>query len=238
MSSLSMNKVRGRALNANTQNTNNFSMWMEPLSHKQYPVTDVHNPTRNAVITSDGTRDIINAQPGLLYNTVRLDVSGSVNPTKWTTGQTINTVFLAGNDPLLNQTDASNVGISSGRVASYTYTPRSSNSKIIVEYEALYDDNVGFNGDIYSSFIYVNETSGVNQIAKKTQRFTAQVGGGTRSGTIFPIMGAYNNSGVSDLTFNIMLTSSTQDVGGGPGDPIKFYRTVFDSCMRVTEISL
>ena len=31
MSSLSMNKVRGRAINANTQNTNNFSMWMEPL---------------------------------------------------------------------------------------------------------------------------------------------------------------------------------------------------------------
>jgi len=237
MSSLSMNKVRGRALNANTQNTNNFSMWMEPLSHRQYPVTDVRNPTNNALVTSDGSRNIINAQPGLLYNTARLDVSGSVNPTKWTTGQTINTVFLAGNDPLLNQTDASSVGISSGRVASYTYTPRSRNSKIIVEYEALYDI-VGFNGDTYSSFIYVNDTSGGNQIAKKIQRFTSQVGGGTRSGTIFPIMGAYNNSGVSDLTFNIMLSSSTLDGGGGPGDPIKFYRTVFDSCMRVTEISL
>lgn len=69
MSSLSMNKVRGRALNANTQNTNNFSMWMEPLSHKQYPVTDVYNSTINAVITSDGTRNKITAQPGLLYNT-------------------------------------------------------------------------------------------------------------------------------------------------------------------------
>lgn len=238
MSSLSMNKVRGRALNANTQNTNNFSMWMDPLSHKQYPVTDVGNPTNNAVITSNGTRDTITAQPGLLYNTVRLDVSGSVNPTKWTVGQTINTVFLAGNDPLLNQTDASSVGISSGRVASYTYTPRSSNSKIIVEYEALYDI-VGFNGDTYSSFIYVNDTSGGNQIAKKIQRFTSQVGGGTRSGTIFPIMGAYNNSGLSNMTFNIMLTSSSQDGdGSGPGDPINFYRTVFDSCMRVTEISL
>ena len=37
MSSLSMNKVRGRALNANAQNTNNYSMWMEPLSHGDYP---------------------------------------------------------------------------------------------------------------------------------------------------------------------------------------------------------
>ena len=237
MSSLSMNKVRGRALNANTQNTNNFSMWIEPLSHKQYPVTNVGNPTLNAVITSNGARDIINAQPGLLYNNAILDVSGSVNPTKWTKGQTINTVFLAGNDPSFNQTDASSVGISSGLVASYTYTPRSNNSKIIVEYDALYDIT-GFNGDIYNSFMYVNETAGNNQIAKKSQNFAPQAGGGTRSSTIFPIMGAYNNSGLSNITFNIMLTSSTQDVGGGAGDPIKFYRTSFDSCMRVTEISL
>ena len=237
MSSLSMNKVRGRALNANTQNTNNFSMWMEPLSHKDYPLTNVVNPTNNALITSNGVKNTVIAQPGLTYNNVRLDVSGSVNPTRWTTGQTINTVFLAGNDPLLNQLDASNVGVSSGRIAYYTYTPRSNNSKIIVEYEALYDI-VGFNGDTYSSFIYVNDTSGENPIAKKIQRFTSQVGGGTRSGTIFPIMGAYNNSGLLNLTFNIMLTSSTQDGGGGAGDPINFYRTVFDSCMRVTEISL
>jgi hypothetical protein len=105
-----------------------------------------------------------------------------------------------------------------------------------VEYDALYDI-IGFNGDIYNSFMYVNDTSGGNQIAKKMQRFTAEVGGGTRSSTIFPIMGAYNNSGLSVITFNIMLTSSTQD-GGGSGDPINFYRTVFDSCMRVTEIAL
>ena len=237
MSSLSMNKVRGRALNANTQNTNNFSMWIEPLSHKQYPVTNVGNPTLNAVITSNGARDIINAQPGLLYNNARLDVSGSVNPTKWTKGQTINTVFLAGNDPSFNQTDASNVGISSGLVASYTYTPRSNNSKIIVEYDALYDIS-GFNGDTYNSFMYVNETSGDNQIAKKTQKFVNQLGGGNRSSTIFPIMGAYNNSGLLNITFNIMLTSSSQDGLGLPGDPIKFYRTSFDSCIKVTEISL
>lgn len=237
MSSLSMNKVRGRALNANTQNTNNFSMWIEPLSHKQYPVTSVHNPTLNAVITSNGARDIINAQPGLLYNNARLDVSGSVNPTKWTKGQTINTVFLAGNDPSFNQTDASNVGISSGLVASYTYTPRSNNSKIIVEYDALYEIT-GFNGDTYNSFMYVNETSGDNQIAKKTQKFVNQLGGGNRSSTIFPIMGAYNNSGLLNITFNIMLTSSSQDGLGLPGDPIKFYRTSFDSCIKVTEISL
>lgn len=57
MSSLSMNKVRGRALNANAQNTNNYSMWMEPLSHGDYPVTYIANPTADAVITSNGVKD-------------------------------------------------------------------------------------------------------------------------------------------------------------------------------------
>jgi hypothetical protein len=92
MSSLSMNKVRGRALNANTQNTNNFSLWLEPLSHRDYPITNVNNPINNAVLMSDGTRNSIVAQPGLIYNTVRLDVSGAVNPTRWISGQTINTI--------------------------------------------------------------------------------------------------------------------------------------------------
>jgi hypothetical protein len=125
-----MNKVRGRAINANTQNTNNFSLWMEPLSHKQYPVTDVINPTNKALITSDGTRNTIVAQPGITYNDVTLDVSGALNPSRWLTGQTINTVFLAGNDALLAQT--ANVITTGGTIASYLYTPRSNNSKIIV----------------------------------------------------------------------------------------------------------
>jgi hypothetical protein len=126
MSSLSMNKVRGRAINANTQNTNNFSMWMEPLSHKDYPITNVVNPTNNALITSNGVKNTVIAQPGLLYNQARLDVSGSVNPTRWTTGQTINTVFLESADISQN-----NTAISSGTVATNTYTPKSANSKII-----------------------------------------------------------------------------------------------------------
>ncbi len=231
-----MNKVRGRALNANTQNTNNFSMWIEPLSHKQYPVTNVGNPTPNAVVTSNGSRDAINAQPGLLYNNVRLDVSGSVNPTKWTKGQTINTAFFTGNDPSFNQTDSSMLGISNGIVASCIYTPRSNHSRIIVEYDALYEIN-GLNGDEYHSYIYVNETSGINQIATKIQKPAPQTWGGVRSSTIFPIMGAYTNSGLTDITFNIMLTSASQ--GGNPTDPtdpIKFYAD--ESSMKVTEISL
>ena len=223
MSSLSMNKVRGRALNANTQNSNNFSMWMEPLSHKQYPVTDVYNSTINAVITSDGTRNKITAQPGLLYNSARLDVSGSVNPTKWTTGQTINTVFLESADMA-----QLNTSISAGTVATYTYTPKSTSSKIIVEYGGLYNisGDSGTGLDAFESQVTVDSTL----IAKRQQQFPNVAGSGTRSSTLFSISGGIANAALTPRVINITLTRINGD------DTIRFYSGSFDAFMKITEI--
>jgi len=238
MSSLSMNKVRGRAINANTQNTNNFSMWMEPLSHKQYPVTDVINPTNKALITSDGTRNTIVAQPGITYNDVTLDVSGALNPSRWLTGQTINTVFLAGNDPLLNHIDASRneTAISSGTIARYSYTPKSNNSKIIVEYSGYYIIGGNSTGDIFedtfqSLIKVIRGSDTVIDIAKRVQHFRNGNGTGTRSSTMFPIMGAYTNTGTSNIEFQINFSSTN-------GDVVQFFKSYFDACMKVTEIAL
>ncbi len=229
MSSLSMNKVRGRALNANTQNTNNFSMWMEPLSHKDYPVTYVENPTNNALITSNGVKNVVIARPGITYNNVRLDVSGSVNPTRWTTGQTINTVFLAGNDPLLNHIDASVNGVSSGTIASYAYTPISTNSKIIVEYGSYYNitgDSTG-ETDIIESRIKVGGTT----IAKRIQQYPNVAGGGTRGSTIFPICGAITNTvNLNSRMITVEIISAT--------DAVLIYNAYDEAFMKVTEIAL
>lgn len=224
MSSLSMNKVRGRAINANTQNTNNYSMWMEPLSHKDHPVTYVANPTVNAVITSNGVKNVVVAQPGMLYNQVRLDVSGSVNPTRWTTGQTINTVFLEAQD-ISNL----NVFVARGihQVAQYMYTPISNNSKIIVEYGAIYDIS-GWNGDTFESRIEIDNS--LNVIGKRYQKFVDYSGGGTRSSTIFPICGAYTNNAFTPRKIMIMLTNDSDD-------PVRLYGASFDASMKITEIS-
>ena len=236
MSSLSMNKVRGRALNANTQNTTNFSMWMEPLSHKQYPVTDVINPTNKAVITSDGTRNTVIAKPGLTYNDVSLDISGSLNPSKWLTGQTIHTVFLDASDPLLNHIDASRneTAISSGTIARYSYTPKSNNSKIIVEYGGYYIIGGNSTGgeDTFQSLIKVIRGSdAVIDIAKRVQHFRSGDGTGNRSSSMFPIMGAYTNTGTSNIEFQINFSSAG-------GDVVQFFKSSFDACMKVTEIAL
>jgi len=236
MSSLSMNKVRGRALNSNVRNTNNFSMWVEPLSHKVYPVTDVINPTNKALITSDGTRNTVIAKPGLTYNDVSLDISGSLNPSKWLTGQTINTVFLAGSDPLLNHIDASRneTAISSGTIARYSYTPKSNNSNIIVEYSGYYIIGGNSTGgeDTFQSLIKVIRGSdAVIDFAKRVQHFRSGDGTGTRSSSMFPIMGAYTNTGTSNIEFQINFSSAG-------GDVVQFFKSSFDACMKVTEIAL
>jgi len=225
MSSLSMNKVRGRAINANTQNTNNFSMWMEPLSHKDYPLTNVVNPTNNALITSNGVKNTVIAQPGLTYNNVRLDVSGSVNPTKWTTGQTINTVFLESADMA-----QINTAISAGTVAAYTYTPKSNNSKIIVEYGNLYtitgDSGGGLDG--FESRITIDST----MVAKRQQQFPNAAGSGTRGSTLFPICGGIANAALTPRVINITLTRNDGN------DTVQFFSASFDAFMKITEISL
>ena len=224
MSSLSMNKVRGRAINANTQNTNNYSMWMEPLSHKDYPVTYVATPTENAVITSNGVKNVVVAQPGLIYNNVRLDVSGSVNPTRWTTGQTINTVFLE--SAQMNQRNDS-VANGTYTVASYTYTPKSNNSRIIVEYSALYLIT-GYNADDFESRILMD---GTTMIARRQQSYANQPGGGTRSGTLFPICGGITNNALTDRAITIIFHSTSSD-------PVQFYSASSEACMKITEIAL
>lgn len=225
MSSLSINKVRNRALNANAQNTNNYSMWLEPLSHKQYPVTDVHNATTNALITSNGTRNTIIAQPGITYNNVRLDISGSVNPTKWTTGQTINTVFLQPADISQNQAIYS-VTNSPHIIARYSYTPKSNNSKIIVEYDALYIMN-GFNDDVFQSRLLEGE----NIIGKREQHFINENGGGTRSGCIFPINGVFTNNALTPRVINVQLIITSSS------DTVTMYGAYYDASMKITEIA-
>ena len=232
MSSLSMNKVRGRAINANTQNTNNYSMWMEPLSHGDYPLTHITNPTANAVVTSNGVKNVAIAQPGLLYNQARLDVSGSVNPTRWTTGQTVNTMFLMPGDTSFTQI---NTNISSGTVASYTYTPRSNNSKIIIEYSALYvvGGNTSPTVNTQDSFESQITVTGVElPIGKRQQIFRTGDGTSNRSSTLFPIAGAYNNSALNPVEFNITLSRINGD------DSIQFYSEPFNACMKITEIAL
>jgi hypothetical protein len=111
-------------------------------------------------------------------------------------------------------------------IASYSYTPKSNNSKIIVEYGAYYEID-GFNADIFESQITVGPTT----IAKRVQRFRNELGGGTRSCTIFPISGAITNGALAPriISIKLLLTST---------DYVQVWQADYDAFMKITEISL
>ena len=108
------------------------------------------------------------------------------------------------------------------------YTPKSTNSKIIVEYGGYYEitGNSGGGGDTAHSEIRIGSTT----IAKRIQKLPDVSGGGTRGSTIFPICGGISNNSLNDRTITVELVSST--------DPIHFYKASFDAFMKVTEIAL
>lgn len=211
---------------------------MAPLSHADYPLTYVENPTNNALVTSNGVKNVVTAQPGLLYNKVHLDVSGSVNPTKWTAGQTVQTVYFAGDDAGLHQTDAS--GVVNATIAYCSFTPKSPNSKVIVEYGAYYyiSGGSGAGLDEFESLITVSAAPSDIVIAKRRQQFPSGNGTGTRGSTIFPTMGAYNNINNTALT-PIQINIVVNRTGGVTSDDTaQFFRASFDAGMKITEVAI
>jgi hypothetical protein len=252
MSSLSMRKVSGRANNAVTQNHNNYTLWMKPLSHAEYPVTNVNNAFQNGVVTSNGSRELIFAQPNFTFNGSKVDISGTLHssgnidtsanitsvgtmiPSSYRSGQVINIVFLQSTD--FGQfngtiTPANNELGTSYKVAEYDYTPLHASSKIVVDYGCLY--TVGGNStsanDEFDSQIIINDVA----VARRYQRWLQSGGGagtGTRGSTLFPITGGASNASLGVKNIKILIRRYSGD------DTITFANASFDACMRITEI--
>jgi hypothetical protein len=91
-------------------------------------------------------------------------------------------------------------------IATYNYTPASASSYIIVEYNTVYS-NSGSTGDTWLSQVTVNGT----QISYNNQVWINASGGGTRSGTLFPLMGRYTNSSTSSVAILVQATKNSSD---------------------------
>jgi hypothetical protein len=253
MSSLSMRKVSGRANNAVTQNHNNYSLWMKPLSHAEYPVTNVNGATPNGVVTSNGSRELIFAQPNFTFDGSKVDISGTLHssgnidtsanitsvgtmiPSSYRSGQVINIVFLQSTQfgqfsgdiiPTDNTTDY--------QVAEYNYTPLHASSRIIVDYGCLYGLNgsVSSVNDEFDSRIIINGVT----VARRYQQWLAGGGGagtGTRGSTLFPITGGVSNASLGApgaRNIKIVIRRYSGD------DKISFASASYDAYMRITEI--
>ena len=152
-----------------------------------------------------------------------LDVSGTIRAAQFLPGQVVNMVVLSNIE--LNQTDTIIVtGQTTDTVFSYTYTPVIANSYLLIEYQSNY--SLGGNGnEIVEAYIYINN----NMICKTTQRWLDEFGGGTRSRTIFPILGRYTNSDITSKQIRVDINANNTD------DDVDVYSDI-STWLKITEI--
>jgi hypothetical protein len=180
-------------------------------------------PPRVALTSTADASTITSPATGLLvFNTATAGASPNIvtpgyyffNGTNWVP---VNSTYAPGQVIKMTMLPYSSIGQSTSTsigstapsyttLATYNYTPASASSYILVEYNTVYS-NTGSNGDTWLSQITVNGT----QITYNNQVWENATGGGTRSGTLFPLMGRYTNSSVSSVAILIQATRNSSD---------------------------
>jgi hypothetical protein len=130
---------------------------------------------------------------------------GTISPSAWTAGQTIQTKLYNASDLSFttNYTNATNTYSS---IVSGTYTPLSTSSYILFEVYAMYDVNGG-GGDSFFSQITWNGA----EIGVQRQVWANGAGGGTRSGTLFPLVGRVTNGSLTGYTWAVNTRRDSSD---------------------------
>jgi hypothetical protein len=152
-----------------------------------------------------------------------IDRTGVVNRSAWAAGEIIKMTVLVGADLTGGSTTTIST-TSDTDVASYSYTPVSSNSYLVIEFTTRYFV-VGAAADDYVSRIAVD---GAEQ-SYNVQVWTNGAGGGTRSGTLFPLMARYTNSNTTAKTISATVRKGTTD------DNATVYKDT-TTVMKITEI--
>ena len=196
----------------------------------------------NSIILNAINSDLNVSHSGLWINPIRLENTNiysnlSYNPTSSeitysNVGSVLKITMLAFNE--INQSASTLINNGSWQqVAYYNYTPVSDSSKIIVEYCSQYI----IGGDNYDEF-YSQITVDTVQISRGFQRFNnvsgdilnlPEGGGGTRSGTIFPLMGKVNNYNQTTKLIKINALEASDDYISIYGDD--------GTWLKITEIS-
>jgi len=109
-------------------------------------------------------------------------------------GQFLNNCFYKSTGIVTCNTDSDTT------VLSVTYTPASRSSILYIEFHTTYAVNGG-GADDFRSAINVGST----ELTWRDQTWINGAGGGTRSGTIFPIAGIYTNSSLANKTVTITV---------------------------------
>jgi hypothetical protein len=160
---------------------------------------------------------------GLDLHTGNLSVAGAVNPSAWSTGQVIKDTILSNTEVTISTTTIA-TSTSDTDFLTYSYTPVSSNSYLIIHYHlANYDFSGGTGNDSYISRIKVDGS----EITYSTQSTV----NGNRSPVLFPLMGRYTNSNTVAKSIVVACRRNSAD------DSITITNSATSMWLRITEIA-
>lgn len=140
-----------------------------------------------------------------------INANGYILAKTFLPGQIINLSIL-GNTQVTYKTSVNNpqfkvlTGAGEQVVFEYNYTPLSSQSNIIIDFNSVYSTQ-GFNGDSFTGYLYVDNT----MVGRSYQYWINQPGGGTRSGTLLPISGTYTNSALTSIKISLRIVNQAND---------------------------
>jgi len=132
-----------------------------------------------------------------------LDVSGTILATQFLEGQVINVRMLNYSELSQTQITIPKVDVSAN-LFTYAYTPKYNNSYLIIEYQTIYDVDGG-GSDSIEAKLNVNGA----EISHTKQIWILSEGGGTRSGTMFPIVGRYTNNNTTAKAIQVRVINTT-----------------------------
>ena len=155
-----------------------------------------------------------------------LDVSGTIRAAQFLPGQVVNMVVLSNVD--LSQNALTINANNTRTVFRYNYTPVIANSYILVEYQTNYSLG-GAGNDNVEAYLYSTDVINDNRIGQTAQKWVNSSGGGTRSGTIFPILGRYTNSNTTSKELRVDIYNITDS------DPLVINSDI-STWLKITEI--
>jgi len=154
--------------------------------------------------------------------TGNLVTTGFVKANAWRAGQVVNDISLSNTEVTISTTTIATSNADTDFLT-YSYTPLSSNSYIVIHYHlSSYSFEGGTGNDSYFSRIKVDGT----EITYSRQSTV----NGNRTGVLFPITGRYTNSSTSAKSIVVACRRDSAD------DSITIVNTATSMWLRITEI--
>jgi hypothetical protein len=150
-------------------------------------------------------------------------VTGFIKPNAWRAGQVVNDIMLSNTEVTISTTTIA-TSTSDTDFLTYSYTPLSTSSYIVIHYHlASYSFEGGTGNDSYFSRIKV-DGSEITYSRQSTVN-------GNRTGVLFPLTGRYTNSSVTAKSIVVACRRDSAD------DSITIVNSSSSMWLRITEIA-